>query len=136
MRPCFTPGGRVAFGVKPEMCNNRKIGGKPAAPAPNENPAPAAPFQASEVDEREGQAETGVAIATKAPPEEATVANATDEESVTLVLPADTIGDIMGLLQDHAEVNISGGHFDTDYRAAEKCARILAELEAAWNAAS
>ena len=56
-------------------------------------------------------------------------------ELVRFTIPEETASALFSRLQECAEANLTGGNFEADYTAAAECARILAELEAAWNAA-
>lgn len=147
-RPCLTPGGRVAFGVRPEMCNNRKIGGKPAAPAKNTTPAT---FPASEVDEREGQAENGVvsenarlhaecnrrAMECERLTQEIEALQA--EKAAPAILQTLTLSEyaVSGTFHHLSQYAVAlvtgnfGGRGVVDYQAAQEVCGILAELETA-----
>lgn len=133
------------------MCNNRKIGGKPAAPAPNTNPAT---FPASEVDEREGQAENDVASEIMRLHAECNrramecerltqeiesiraenATNATPAFLQTLTLSEEAVSGMFCRLSEYA-VALVTGTFGTrgnpDYKAAREVCGILVELETA-----
>ncbi len=60
-------------------------------------------------------------------------AAAADPELVRFTIPEETASALFSRLQECAEANLTGGNFEADYTAAAECARILTELETAWN---
>lgn len=63
---------------------------------------------------------------------QAEITPAPREPMVTMTISEDTATALFCQMEARAEMALTGGTFESDYAAAAECARVLAELEAAW----